>query len=93
MQITVNARLVNTPVTETVDAENDDLRIIQFSAVGAAVGLFHRLEDLQNAPPVKDATTHRPARDRKHRRKEQEKKKALGHKEDDAGGWDWEMRM
>jgi hypothetical protein len=28
MQIAVNARLVNTPVTETVDAENDDLRII-----------------------------------------------------------------
>ena len=42
---------------------------------------------------MKDATTRRPAKDRKHRRKEQEKKKALGHKEDEAGGWDWEMRM
>jgi hypothetical protein len=29
MQITVNARLVYTPVTEAVDAENDDLRIVQ----------------------------------------------------------------
>lgn len=63
------------------------------SAVGAAVGLFHRLEDLQNAPPVRDATTRSPAKDRKQRRKEQEKKKALGHKENDTGGWDWEMRM
>lgn len=77
---------------ETAARDSDhtgDLR----SAVGAAVGLFHRLEDLQNAPPVKDATTRRPPKDRRQRRKEQEKKKALGHKENDAGGWDWEMRM
>ena len=52
-------------------------------AVGSAVGLLHRLEDLQNAPPVKDATTHRPKTDHRRRKKEQEKRKALGHKDND----------
>lgn len=33
--------------------------------------------------PVKDATTMPPQTDRKQLRKEQEKKTALGHKEDD----------
>ena len=53
-------------------------------AVGSAVGLLHRLEDLQNAPPVKDATTmRRPKTDHKRRKKELEKRRALGHKDND----------
>jgi hypothetical protein len=32
---------------------------------------------------VKDATTHRPKTDHRQRKKDLEKRKALGHKEDD----------
>ncbi len=61
--------------------------------VWAAVGLVHRLEDLQDAPPVKDATTQRQRKEHKQWAKEQRKKNALGHREDDNSGMDWEMRM
>ena len=47
------------------------------------VGLGYRLEQSQFAAPVMDSTTMRHRSDRKTLRKEQEKKIALGHKEDD----------
>ena len=51
--------------------------------VGSAVGLLHRMEDLQNAPPVKDATTMPRHTDHKRRKKDLEKRRALGHKDND----------
>lgn len=47
------------------------------------VGLGRRLEQTQSAAPVRDATTTPSHTDRKTRRRQQEKKIALGHKADD----------
>lgn len=47
------------------------------------VGLGRRLEQTQSAAPVRDATTTPFHTDRKTRRRQQEKKIALGHKADD----------
>lgn len=49
----------------------------------ALVGLGRRLEQTQSAAPVRDATTTPSHTDRKTRRRQQEKKIALGHKADD----------
>ena len=49
----------------------------------ALVGLGRRLEQTQSAAPVRDATTTPSHTDRKARRRQQEKKIALGHKADD----------
>lgn len=58
------------------------------------VGLGRRLEQTQSAAPVRDATTMPSHTDRKARRKQQEKKIALGHKADDHGDKPtWEPSM
>lgn len=55
-----------------------------YGGVAAAlVGLGRRLEQTQSAAPVRDATTTPSHTDRKTRRRQQEKKIALGHKADD----------
>lgn len=60
----------------------------------ALVGLGRRLEQTQSAAPVRDATTMPSHTDRKARRKQQEKKIALGHKADDHGDKPtWEPSM
>lgn len=53
------------------------------SIASAVVGLGYRLEQSQSAAPVMDSTTMLPHTDRKTLRKKQQKKIALGHKEDD----------
>lgn len=58
------------------------------------VGLGRRLEQTQSAAPVRDATTTPSHTDRKTRRRQQEKKIALGHKADDHGDKPtWEPSM
>ncbi len=42
---------------------------------------------------MKDATTQRQRKERKQWAREQRKKNALGHREDDNSGWDWEMEL
>ena len=49
----------------------------------AVVGLGYRLEQSQSTAPVMDGTTMRPYTDRKTLRKQQQKKIAQGHAEDD----------
>ncbi len=49
----------------------------------AVVGLGYRLEQSQSDAPVTDSTTRRPHTDKKTLRKEQKKKIAQGHAEDD----------
>ena len=53
------------------------------SVASAVVGLGYRLEQSQPDAPVMDSTTMRHRSDHKTLRREQEKKIALGHKEDD----------
>ena len=53
------------------------------SVASAVVGLGYRLEQSQSAAPMMDSTTMRPHTDRKTLRKEQKKKIAQGHAQDD----------
>lgn len=64
------------------------------SIASAAVGLGYRLEQSQSAAPVMDSTTMHPHTDRKTLRQEQQKKIALGHKEDDhEDEQNWQQTM
>ena len=53
------------------------------SVASAVVGLGYRLEQSQSAEPVMDSTTMHPYIDRKTLRKQQQKKIAQGHAQDD----------
>ena len=64
------------------------------SIASAVVGLGYRLEQSQSAAPVMDSTTMHPRTDRKTLRQEQQKKIALGHKEDDhEDEQNWQQTM
>ena len=64
-------------------AHGADRSVDAGSVVASVVQLGRRMEQVQSNAPVIDSTTRRFRSDSKQLRKEQEKKIALGHKEDD----------